>query len=762
MSRDGRAFWAVLLSVLTPLAGCTPSRTFYFHEDGDLSYYKGMATAIEYPDVESATLDEVTHALPPATLRNIEDYQFWDLCLQDAVQTALHNSKVIRLLNGPTTDFLLTGRAGQDSTGLTIYDPAIQQSNPGQGGRIGGGVESALSAFDAQLAASLFWEHNEQPRNVRFNPAIQQIFARDFLQETATFQAELAKQTASGARFAVSHQTIYDGNNNPTRDVISDYNTQFQVEARQPLLQGAGTLFNRIAGPGLGPGNFSGVVIARINGDISLADFEAQVQNQVKQVEDTYWDLYAAYRVFDAARQGRDAVLQAWRRVKALSDVGALGGGALDVARSEQEYLLFKSQTEQALQALYAAESRLRYLMGLSPTDGRLIRPCDEPTTARLDFDWCLIHNEALARQVNLRRQKWQIKRVEMELIASRNFLLPRLDAVARYRWLGLGDDLIDPNGQGIDPNNFTIAGTDAFSTLTDGNYQEWEAGFQFNMPIGFRRELAGVRFSQLRLARERAILQDQELEVSHLLSDAVRGLHYNHAITESLFNRGIAARREVNAAQAIFDEGAELQTQGVSILDRLLDAQRRRAEAERDYFRQLAEYAKSISNVHFRKGSLLEYNNVLLAEGPWPGKAYMDAYNRARERDAGHCLNYGYTRPSVISRGPYDQFGGQIFGHDGSVTPTPAEQIPPPRDGEEMPAPGTQPMPLPEPSVLNPAGPRLGMDNAAPTPAAPMLEAPAGVESAPAIEAGPTIGSPSAGTRTRPAGFRPPRPLPR
>ncbi len=746
MSRQGRAFWAVLLSILT-LTGCTPSRTFYLREDGDLSYYKGMATNIEYPDVESATLADVSHTLPPPTLRNIEDYQFWDLCLQEAIETTLTNSKVVRLLRGGSAvGTIPDGLLSAPDQSPTVYDPAIQQANPGVGGRLGGGVESALSAFDAQLTSSLLWSRNEQPRNVRFNNQIQQIFARDFLQETATFQAELAKQTASGARFAVSQQTVYDGNNNPTRDVISDYNVEYQVEARQPLLQGAGALFNRIAGPNLGPGNYNGVVIARINGDIALADFEAQVQNQARQVEDTYWDLYGAYRVFDAARQGRDSVLQAWRRVKALADVGGIGGGALDLARSQQEYLLFKSQTEDALTRLYATENRLRYLMGLSATDGRLIRPCDEPSTAKLDFDWCQIHNEALARQVNLRRQKWQIKRVEMELIAARNFLLPRLDGVARYRWIGLGDNLIDPNGQGIDPNNFTIDGTDAYSTLTDGNYQEWDLGFQFNMPIGFRRELAGVRHAQLRLARERAVLQDQELETSHLLTEAIRNLHSNYVISETLFNRGIASRNEVNAAQAIFEEGAELQTQGVSILDRLLDAQRRKAEAERDYFRTLVQYAKSITEVHFRKGSILEYNNVFLAEGPWPCKAYTDAYNRARERDAGHYMNYGYSRPSVISRGPYDQYGGQIFGYDAALTPTPAEQIPPPKDGDESDPPMPMNQPLPEPSVLQPTGPRFGMNGGSPTPTEP-------------VEIGPAITAPQEGAPARPAGFRPPRP---
>ena len=42
---------------------------------------------------------------------------------------------------------------------------------------------------------------------------------------------------------------------------------------------------------------------------------------------------------------------------------------------------------------------------------------------------------------------------------------------------------------------------------------------FQYQMPIGFRRELAAVRHAQLRLAREKAILEDSELDVSHGLA---------------------------------------------------------------------------------------------------------------------------------------------------------------------------------------------------------------------------------------------------
>jgi outer membrane protein TolC len=439
------------------------------------------------------------------------------------------------------------------------------------------------------------------------------------------------------------------------------------------------------------------VVIARINNDIALTDFESQVQNQASDIEQAYRELYFLYRELDARKNGRDSALQTWRKVQAKRVVGAEGGGALDEARTRQQYYQFRAQVERVLWDLFALESRLRYLMGLAPTDGRLIRPIDEPTTALVRFDWCEIQQEALARQVNLRTQKWRIKRREMELIAARNFLLPQLDGIARYRWRGLGDDLFgNPNGVVLsDPTQQpSIAGTNAMATLFNGAYQEWDLGLQFSMNLGFRRELAAVRNAQLQLARERALLQDQELEVIHLLSDAVRNLDRDYALMQTNFNRRLAALDEVSAAQVIVDVGG-VQESGrpIDALDQLLEAQRNLAQAESDYYRSLVNYNKSILNIHYRKGSLLEYNNVYLAEGPWPGKAYFDAKKRARERDAGIYLDYGFTRPRVISRGEYPQFmdSTQGYGDDmlpGEAIPTPTGQQDPddPLDGPTTP----------------------------------------------------------------------------
>ena len=59
------------------------------------------------------------------------------------------------------------------------------------------------------------------------------------------------------------------------------------------MLQGAGAAFNRLAGPGAGPGTVNGVVIARIRNAVGLADFVSDGQYTVTLTADTTKSLAA-------------------------------------------------------------------------------------------------------------------------------------------------------------------------------------------------------------------------------------------------------------------------------------------------------------------------------------------------------------------------------------------------------------------------------------------------------------------------------------
>ncbi|MBM4057839.1 MAG: TolC family protein, partial [Planctomycetes bacterium] len=544
--------WVIATSLTLVASGCAPRQPFYFFEDGDLSHYVGAIQKIEYPDSCGEPLDEAAGASEPLTLTNPTFDEIWELSLEEAIRTALENGKVLRNLGGRFASFGgPRPQTGEPAVSLltapsqtpTVYDPAIVETDPFRG------VESALALFDAQLSSSLTWDRINKPQNIDLGVGTA-VFPRVLIGDTANWRTGLTKRTATGASFGFANETVYDNNNSPIREqsppgsgnvvVPSTWTTNYDFTFSQPLLQGAGVTYNRIAGPDFfdnvyGRPNFRGVLLARINADISLADFEAGVRNLVSDTEQSYWELYFAYRNLEARKAGRDSALEAWRKVHALYVEQSRGGEADKEAQAREQYFFFRSEVEQALTDVYRSESRLRFMMGISASDGRLIRPSDEPTTARITFDWQQALVEALSRSAELRKQKWIIKQRELELVAAKNLILPRLDLVGRWRFLGMGQDLINQNynpyaADTVDP----LRGTDSYSTLFSGQFQEWQAGAQFLMPLGFRRELATVRHHQLQLARARAQLQDEELEASHALVDAVRSVDTNFALAQT------------------------------------------------------------------------------------------------------------------------------------------------------------------------------------------------------------------------------------
>jgi hypothetical protein len=349
------------------------------------------------------------------------------------------------------------------------------------------------------------------------------------------------------------------------------------------------------------------------------------------------------------------------------------------------------------------AERRLRLLMGLPPSDCKLLRPTDEPIMAKIDFDWCQVTGEATTRRPELRRQKWQIRRRELELMASKNFLLPRLDGVGRYRWRGFGDDLF-PIGAAPPPPNTQFDG--AYSNLTGGDFQEWQLGFELSVPIGFRQAHVAARNAELLLARERALLKDQQREVIHEAADAIAEMDRAFLVMQTSYNRWNATQDQLKSVKARFEE-----EKGDVPLDLYLESQRRLVEGETEYYLNRARYVLAAKNVHFVKGTLLDYDGIHLAEGPWPGKAYHDAAERDATRSQPRPLNYASSKAPVVSSGPFDQHAseGTPMEPSGSMISDPfsddepmlsppannspvheptldldAEPLPPPRDGAD------------------------------------------------------------------------------
>ena len=610
--------------------GCRPQQPLYLTEKGRWqSHYIDKATKIEFPNVDAPSLPEVCNTAPPLTLDNPDPAAMWDLTLEEAIQMALKNSTVIRTLSG--VGYSQAGVAGVPSALLqspgsvrTVYDPALAESDPRTG------PEAALSAFDAQLNMGTRWIKSDTP--YRYGNGTAGVQG-----DVGQFDIGITKYAATGTQFYLNHVDQYNvGGAAGTPVTWSNY---LEGGFRHRLLRGGGIEFNRIAGPSGTPGVYGGVAVARINTDMALSDFEMATRNLVADVERAYWNLYYAYRRLDSVRSGRDAAYETWHSTKTHADVGSARGRAYQLAQAEQNYFTFRQQTELAQNNLYKAESAIRYIIGLTASDGRLIRPIDEPITAPIQLDWRNVMCEALFRSPELRKQKWAVKQRELELTASKNFMLPQLDLDAAYRVSGAGKELLVPDN----------SRSNAYGSLTGGNYTGWSLGLTASAPFGWRRELAGVRNAQLNLARHIKLLNEQEIELTHQLTSSFQDISSAYQQMQTTFSSYRAATREVEAVENAYE--AETVT-----LDQLLQAQRRQSEAETGYYSSVIDYNLAIMTLHYRKGSLLEFNNICLSESEWPAKAYFDAKRRARERDAGLYFNYGYTVPGVVSRGTYQQ----------------------------------------------------------------------------------------------------------
>ena len=551
--------------------------------------------------------------------RTLKNLNFRDLPLQEAINLTLQNSRVMR-------DLGATVLRNPELIRSTL-DPALAYTDP----RFG--EEAALSAFDATYSAGAIFDDIHR----RFN---NQAFGRlGYLnQDLGVVSSEFSKTAATGTQMAFRNIIEYDYNNNVANlfnqggFFSGSYSSIMEAEIRQPLLQGGGLLVNRIAGPGGSPGVANGVLVARIRTDISLADFEVGIRNLISNVENAYWDLYFAYRDLDAKVRARDNALKALRDVK--NNAGTEKGSADKLGQAEEQYWRFKAEVQDALNGrvldatqtsngssggtfrrlggVRLSERRLRLIIGLPINDDSFLRPMDEPPTAPIQFDWNTIVMESCTYRTELRKQRWIVKQRELELIANKNFLLPRLDTVGRYRLQGFGDDLIGNSGT-------TQQERGAINNFYGSANPSFNFGMEFSMPLGFRQAHAAVRNSELRLARERAILNEQKRQIEFDLSNSYNDIRRSFEVVQSQYYRRQAGFEQVAAIELAVENGR-------APLDLLLEAQRRLLDAEVQYFQARVEYALAIKNLHYEKGTLLEYSNINLAEGRSAAGAYVDA----------------------------------------------------------------------------------------------------------------------------------------
>lgn len=482
---------------------------------------------------------------PPNTVDKPQDLEPVYLSLDQAIRTALVNQEVVRILSGTTAV----------ASGRTIYDAAITNT----------GIDVENARFDPRVTVNQSWNRNETPS---FDPTVPPRT------DNYTVDAAVEKENALGGTWRVGART------SPTRlpSGFSTASPSADLSYTQPLLRG-----------GNYRANLAPIVIARIDTERSYFQFKDAVQEQVRGVIEGYWALVAA-RVDVWARQRQVEQLQevyelAQARMPALATRAEAAQAATSLAN-------FRAQLVTAEANLIQREAALRNLLGLPPSDGTSLVPTTPPNVDLLIPDWQTLCEIAAQQRPDLIELKLVLEADEQLLIQSRNNALPQLDAVGLYRWNGLEGEL---------PGGIDLAGP-------PGPFNDWTLGVNFSVPLGLRSSRAGLRRSELILARDRANLQQGLHSAVHTLATSVRSLDQAFAQYDAFKTARQAARENLDQQFVEARTGRKLY---IEFLQAITDW----GTAVSGEANSLTAYNSQLARLEFETGTIIETHGIVFVE---------------------------------------------------------------------------------------------------------------------------------------------------
>jgi outer membrane protein TolC len=605
-------------------SGCK-QRIFMTEQD----YQHTVTSTLEGQELnpDLSTTPMINPSGTPMTLRNL-DRKVRFISLAECIAIGLEQGRVGQpslLFPGTAQDNLVqfTGRgvAGSDSIRVLALDPA----------RAGAEIEGALSKFDAVIRTSMQWSNTDQPIGTAQQNFLAGGGGIDVIQSNAAnFSTALLKPLPTGGVAGITFNLPYEFTNLPAR-VNPSYRPQLQFSFEQPLLQGYGVEINqlRTAHPGsiINPGVLNtaptaeGILISRIRFDQQRAEFERLVNQMLLNIETAYWNLYGAYWALYSREQGLQFAYTAFRLSKAKLEAGKIS--AADFYQSKGQYELFKAQRFQAIERVFEFERQLRGLLGMPVDDGTRLMPSDSPTLAPYTPDWSTALQEALTKRPELYMARQDIKAAQMNLILAKNQLLPDVRFTANYDFQGLGSQLDGGSGATTTGGAQNI---NAFRDLADGRFSSWSAGIQAVVPLGFRFGNVQVRQAQLALTRAMEVLKDQELKAEHFL------YNYYHRL-DTAYER-IRANRATREAYGEQLRVRQLEYDaGRGTLDLLLESQRFWAEALASEYQAIVDYNNALVGFEFAKGTIMQHDNIFIAEGELPACASVRAVEHEKAR---------------------------------------------------------------------------------------------------------------------------------
>ena len=483
----------------------------------------------------------------------------------------------------------------QDAIGMALLknpDLAIAASNT----RIAGyQIREAKGAYDVRFQIEPSVSHSTvAPENAFFaGPKYGPV-----IQNQQSLSAGLSGQTEIGTQYSVGvTQSRVD--NNTIIDAFNPYYTAaLNASVTQPLLKNLGMNQAR-----------QQLELSRLNSDATTASTLATVSQSIADVEDTYWNLVAAWR--NVAIQ-EDALHQEVLQQASNVRLAKRGKAApIDAVESSSQVAIYQDNVFSALQTVSELQNQLKSLVVDDPADP-IWRANLMPTSPVLQAPQAPSLDDLLASAMRNRPELREVaasqKSADVNLAYARNQSLPSVDLKLDYTGNGFAGNALPPLGgafgSAVPPSYLGGVYGQAYGNI--GRFPSYTAGVAISTPIGNNtaRGALAAASEQERIAK----LQTSSLDQRILFE--VRNALQNY---QASLSRVYAARAAREAAAEVYASEQRKFRNGESTTFLVTQRQVELVQNEGLELQAQTDLNKSIVELQRVDGTILSTNNVSL-----------------------------------------------------------------------------------------------------------------------------------------------------
>jgi len=416
----------------------------------------------------------------------------------------------------------------------------------------------------------------------------------DFTEDSLVGEAGLTKFFPTGTTVTLGASTALVDRATDRVDTPGNLEQLIQsrvgLTVRQALLRGAG----RAA-------NLARVRQARIDALASDYLLRGFVEMFVAGVEQAYWDCMLASLQIEIFRE---AVSVAEKRLKATEqriDAGTLSrterwAAEAGLARRQERLINAKSDLKTA---------KLRVLRMMNPGGGRfwahdfaLPRPPDVPNEVLAPDPGSYVET-ALRMRPDLNEARLRVKQGSLEVVRTRNGLLPQLDLFVTWGKSGYADSF-----------------SESWHRLGGGRYDVL-FGVQAEVPLG--NVAARAQHKRAKLTRQQA--EEALKNMEQLIQEEVRAAYIEIERAEAQLG---ATKATVRRRQATYDAEVERQNIGRSTEFQVARAHQNLVDSQNTAAQAVIDYLKAFVELHRLTGSLLMRRGIE-APGDEPTELRLD-----------------------------------------------------------------------------------------------------------------------------------------